>query len=125
MRFEQMMVDGVLVAKVLDSRIVADVAPRFKHQLIDYITAGNRSIVLDMGAVSFIDSSGLGALVSSLKVIGQNGELVLCGTGGTVASMFKLTRMDKVFRMFDTSEEAVAALSFDDGVSVEPASLND
>ena len=124
MRFEQIMVGSVLVAKVLDSRIGADVAPRFKHQLIDYINEGNRSIVLDMRAVSFIDSSGLGALVSSLKMIGQDGELVLCGTGGTVASMFKLTRMDKVFRMFDTAEEAVAALSSSRGVSVEPATVN-
>ena len=124
MRFEQTMVGDVLVAKVLDSRIVADVAPRFKHQLIGYITGGNRSIVLDMKAVSFIDSSGLGALVSSLKMIGRDGDLVLCGTGGTVASMFKLTRMDKVFRMFSTTEEAVAALTLDSGVSVEQASLS-
>jgi anti-sigma B factor antagonist len=124
MRFEQTMVGSVLVAKVLDSRIVADVAPRFKHQLIDYISGGNRSIVLDMRAVSFIDSSGLGALVSSLKVIGQDGDLVLCGTNGTVASMFKLTRMDKVFRMFGTTEEAVAALASDNGAFVEPATVN-
>jgi anti-sigma B factor antagonist len=123
MRFEQTIVGDVLVAKVLDSRIVADVAPRFKHQLTDYITGGNRSIVLDLGAVSFIDSSGLGALVSSLKVIGRDGDLVLCGIAGTVASMFKLTRMDKVFRMYGTTEEAVAAISSDDGVSVEQAAL--
>lgn len=124
MRFEQTMVGDVLVAKVLDSRIVAEVAGRFKHQLIDYVEGGNRSIVLDMRAVSFIDSSGLGALVSSLKVIGRDGDLVLCGTGGTVASMFKLTRMDKVFRMFGTTEEAVAALSSATGVCVESAAVN-
>jgi anti-sigma B factor antagonist len=104
---------------------VADVAPGFKHQLIDYITEGNRSIVLDLRAVSFIDSSGLGALVSSLKVIGKEGDLVLSGTGGTVASMFKLTRMDKVFRIFGTTEEAVAALSWNDGDDVAAATAND
>src|SRR3954454_18245678 len=124
MRFEQTEKGDVLVAKVLDSRIVADVAPRFKHQLIDYINEGNRSIVLDLKAVSFIDSSGLGALVSSLKAIGGDGDLVLCGTGGTVASMFKLTRMDKVFRMFGTTEEAVAALTSDSGARVESAAVN-
>ena len=124
MRFEHTIVGDVLVARVLDSRIVADVAPRFKHQLIDYVTSGNRSIVLDMQAVSFIDSSGLGALVSSLKAIGRDGDLVLCGTGGTVTSMFKLTRMDKVFRMFGTTEEAVAALSRDNGVPLESAPVN-
>ena len=124
MRFEHTKMGNVLVARVLDNRIVAEVAPRFKHQLIDYISEGNRAIVLDMRAVNFIDSSGLGALVSSLKAIGNDGDLVLSGAGGTVASMFKLTRMDKVFRMFGTTEEAVAALSFDGGVQGEPAAAN-
>ena len=124
MRFEHTQMGDVLVAKVLDSRIVADVAPRFKHQLIEYVNNGHRSIVLDLGAVSFIDSSGLGALVSSLKALGKEGDLVLCGTGGTVVSMFRLTRMDKVFRMFGTSEEAIMALSSERGAAVEPATLN-
>ena len=124
MRFEQSQIGDVLVAKVLNSRIVAEVAPRFKHQLIGYITQGHRSIVLDLQAVSFIDSSGLGALVSSLKAIGNGGDLVLCGAGGTVVSMFKLTRMDKVFRMFNTPEEAVAALSCENGAAVEPTTIN-
>lgn len=124
MRFEHTQMGDVLVAKVLDSRIVADVAPRFKNQLIEYVNNGHRSIVLDLGAVSFIDSSGLGALVSSLKALGKEGDLVLCGTGGTVVSMFRLTRMDKVFRMFGTSEEAITALASERGAAVEPATLN-
>ena len=124
MRFEENKVGDVLVAKVLESRIVSDVAPRFKSQITDYISSGNRSIVLDLGAVSFIDSSGLGALVASLKALGKEGDLVLSGTAGTVVSMFKLTRMDKVFRMFGTTEEAIAALSCAAGVPFEPSSSN-
>ena len=123
MRFEETKAGDVLVAKVLESRIVAEVAPRFKQQLLHYIGAGNRSIVLDIRAVTFIDSSGLGALVSTLKAMGRDGDLVLCGTTGTVVSMFRLTRMDKVFRMFETAEAAVAALSCV-GVSGEPASVS-
>ena len=124
MRFEQTEKGNVLVAKVLDSRIVADVAPRFKHQLINYVNNGHRSIVLDLEAVSFIDSSGLGALVSGLKAIGKDGDLVLSGTCGNVTSMFKLTRMDKVFRMFGTQEEAIEALSRHNGAVVEQATAN-
>ena len=124
MRFEETKIGDILVAKVLESRIVSDVAPRFKHQIIDYISSGNRSIVLDLEAVSFIDSSGLGALVSSLKAIGKEGDLVLSGTGGSVVSMFKLTRMDKVFQMFGTTAEAVAALSGAAGVSFDASSSN-
>lgn len=124
MRFEQIEKGNVLVAKVLDSRIVADVAPRFKHQLINYVNNGHRSIVLNLEAVSFIDSSGLGALVSGLKAIGKDGDLVLSGTSGNVTSMFKLTRMDKVFRMFGTQEEAIEALSGRNGAVGEQATVN-
>jgi anti-sigma B factor antagonist len=111
MRFEANKVEGVLVAKVLDGRIAADIAPRFKAHLSEYISEGNRSIVLDLANVTFIDSSGLGALVSSLKAMGKDGDLVVSGARGSVASMFKLTRMDKVFRMFENNALAVAALS--------------
>lgn len=111
MRFEENKVGDVLVAKVLDGRIAADVAPRFKAHLAEYMSKGNRSIVLDLTAVTFIDSSGLGALVSSLKSMQKDGDLVVSGAHGAVASMFKLTRMDKVFRMYENNEAAVAALS--------------
>ncbi|MEO8661611.1 MAG: STAS domain-containing protein [Bryobacteraceae bacterium] len=111
MRFEEIRVGSVLVAKVLDGRIAADVAPRFKSKLAEYMVDGNRSIVIDLGSVSFIDSSGLGALVSSLKSMGKDGDLVISSAQGTVATMFKLTRMDKVFRMYDNCDAAVAALS--------------
>lgn len=111
MRFEENKIGSVLVAKVLEVRIVAEVAPYFKSQLAEYMHQGNRSIVLDLGSVNFIDSSGLGALVSSLKSMGQDGDLVVSGAHGSVASMFKLTRMDKVFRMYESCDAAVAALS--------------
>jgi anti-sigma B factor antagonist len=111
MRFEDNQVGDVLVTKVLDGRIAADVAPRFKAHLAECVRMGNHSIVLDLATVTFIDSSGLGALVASLKLMGTDDDLVISGAHGTVASMFKLTRMDKVFRMYVSSEEAVSALS--------------
>jgi anti-sigma B factor antagonist len=111
MRFEESKIGSVLVAKILESRISADVAASFKEDLINYITKGNHVLVLDMSQVTFIDSSGLGALIASLKIMGDDGELVLCGARDTVDSMFKLTRMNKVFRMFSSPEEAVSSLS--------------
>jgi len=111
MRFEEHQIGDVLVIKVLESRIAADVAARFKQGLIEYVNKGHRLLVLDLSDVTFVDSSGLGALIGSLKTIGDNGELALCHLRETVASMFKLTRMNKVFRMFDGPEQAAAALS--------------
>lgn len=111
MRFEENTEGNVLVVKVLESRITADIAPRFKEELIAYVKKGNRLILLDLSDVTFIDSSGLGALIGSLKSMGTEGELALCCAREQVSSMFKLTRMNKVFRMFTNREEATSALA--------------
>lgn len=111
MQFEESTIKNALVVRIHESRIVADVAPQFKEGLIKYVQSGNRNIVLDLREVTFIDSSGLGALIGSLKAMGSDGELVLCGARDAVVNMFKLTRMDKVFQIFGTPEEAASALS--------------
>jgi anti-sigma B factor antagonist len=111
MRFEEGTINGILVVKVLESRIVADIAPQFKADLIAYVQHGNKRIILDLSDVTFIDSSGLGALIGTLKAVGSDGELVFCGAHGAVVSMFKLTRMDKVFRIFDSPAKAASALA--------------
>lgn len=67
--------------------------------------------MLDLSEVDFIDSSGLGAIVSSLKAVGKQGNLIICGIGETVLSLFRLTRMDRVFQIVSSPEEAVRALS--------------
>jgi len=109
-QFEESTISNALVIRVLDSRIVADVAPQFKEALVGYIKGGEKNIILDLSAVTFIDSSGLGALIGSLKAMGKDGELILCGVRDSVVSMLKLTRMDKIFQIFGTLEEAIAAL---------------
>jgi anti-sigma B factor antagonist len=110
MRFEERKIGDVFVAKVLESRITSDVAAGFKADLIGYVADGQRKFVLDLGNVTFIDSSGLGALIACLKAVGDGSEIALSGARETVANMFKLTRMNKVFRMFSTPEDAAAAL---------------
>lgn len=111
MQFAESTVKDVLVVKVLNSRIVADGAPQFKAGLIDYVNKADRNIILDLSLVTFIDSSGLGALIGVLKAMGRERELALSGAGDAVVDMFKLTRMNKVFRMFASPEEAASALA--------------
>jgi len=95
----------------LEKRIDAATATEFKQQMSDWIGAGNRRIVLNLMEVDFIDSSGLGAIVSSLKKIGGEGDLVICVVKETVMSLFRLTRMNRVFDIFSSEDEAVRALS--------------
>ena len=101
----------VLVVKPLESRLDASLAVDFKDKMAEYIDQGNDQIVLNISDVDFIDSSGLGALVTSLKLQKDEGGIVICGAKDTIKSMFRLTRMDRVFRIFDYEDEAVDVLS--------------
>jgi len=103
-------VEDVLVVQPLYTRLDAQEAEGFKAHLGQRIQEGQAKIVLDLSRVDFIDSSGLGAIVASLKRLGGHGSLSLCGIRGPIVSLFKLTRMDRVFPMFATEEEAIAAL---------------
>lgn len=97
-----------LVLEVPDKRLDAHIAVNFKDVIGKYIDEGERRIILDLSGVEFIDSSGLGALVSSLKRMGQKGDLALCGLQSRPMSMVKLTRMDRVFSIYETVEDTLA-----------------
>lgn len=56
--------------------------------------------------VEFMDSSSLGTMVGILKMVGGKGDLMISGAQGIVADLFKLTRMDRVFRMTASVDEA-------------------
>lgn len=101
---------NVLVVTLPEKRLDARTAGAFKEKMIEFVRSGQTRIALDIHEIEFIDSSGLGAIVSVLKQLGGQGDLVICGARDTVTSMFKLTRLDKVFQMFPGTSEAVAAL---------------
>jgi anti-sigma B factor antagonist len=111
MRLEIKKLGRVTVVRSLESRMDAKVANDFKTEIGRIVEEDNRWIVFDVSEIAFIDSSGLGAIVSSLKMLGNEGDLVIAGAGETVLSLFKLTRMDRVFQMFATEKEAVESLA--------------
>jgi len=103
---------GVTVVSVLETRIDATVSDEFKLAVATSVDRGTLLVVLDMTAVSFIDSTGLGALVGGFKgVSAKGGRLVVSGLQPGVASLFKLTRMDKVFEVRATTAEAIDLLA--------------
>jgi len=104
-------VGDVLIVQPMQQRLDAQEAGGFKAHMGKHMSEGHTKIVLDLSRVEFIDSSGLGVMVSSLKMLRGNGSLSLCGIRETIMTMFKLTRMDRVFPIFATAEEAIASLS--------------
>jgi anti-sigma B factor antagonist len=99
------------VVQVHDTRIDAAVAIEFKDAMRAQTDGGSDTVVLDLSAVEFIDSSGLGAIVAAMKHMGQARKLVLAGLTPTVAKVFRLTRMDSVFSVFPTLDGAMTELN--------------
>jgi anti-sigma B factor antagonist len=112
MKIADRKVGANIVFEVLESRPGADKAVAFKEAVGRHLDGGAASsVVLDLSKVDFIDSSGLGAILSILKRMPKGTELILCGTTDPVTSMFKLTRLDRVFTMKKNVDEAVSTLS--------------
>ncbi len=99
------------VVSVLEARIDAAVALAFKDAMRQSTDGGEADVVLDLGQVTFIDSSGLGAIVATMKFLAPDRKLILAGLTPAVDKVFKLTRMDTVFSVFNTLEQALAKQS--------------
>ena len=110
MQLESTNKNGILVLTLLDKRLDAKLAVDFREAMSEIIKTNPQGIAFDMSSIEFIDSSGLGAIVACLKLMGTKGRLVLYGLKTPVVSMFKLTRMDRVFNVYDTEEQALQAL---------------
>lgn len=90
-------------------RATAEIAGEFKNLLVSLIEEKKiKKILIDMSNVEFADSSFLGSIVSGLKKISQNnGDIKICGLQPPVDEMFKLTRLFKVFDIFEGRDEAI------------------
>ncbi len=97
------------IITVNDSRIDAAVALEFKEKMREETESGHDYVILNLEQVQFVDSSGLGAIVASMKMLGKGRKLALAGMTPTVDKVFRLTRMDSVFPIYASLDEAVAA----------------
>jgi anti-sigma B factor antagonist len=99
--------NGVIVVQVEGQLIVGN-----RHELNDLVQAalerGDRRLLIDFSRTGYIDSSGLGALVSISKRIRETGgELRLSGLNDDLRSLFELTKLDTLFAITETPEQAL------------------
>lgn len=98
--------DGVVVVSC-DGRLNMVAAPPLTSLLRSLVEEGTTRIVVDLADTSFVDSSGLGALVGGLKHARQaGGDLRLAAAGEQVRTVLQLTNLDRVLRPHDTVEDA-------------------
>ena len=97
--------DATLIT-VLESRIDAASAIAFKDRMRDLTTDGQGRVVLELADVNFVDSSGLGAIVAVMKLLGPERPLELATLSPMVEKVFRLTRMGSVFTIHSSASSA-------------------
>ncbi len=107
MEITQKTIDEKTCVISLEGTLNARSADQVKEVFREVAGRGIRKVVLDLGNVPFIDSSGLAALVSGLKTLNEkNGSLKLAALQSQADLLFKLTMFDKVFEIFPDVEAA-------------------
>ncbi|GAB3818119.1 STAS domain-containing protein [Tessaracoccus terricola] len=98
--------DGYAVVAVT-GRFTAAGAPQLRQAAGDVVAAGKCRIVVDLAGCTFIDSSGLGALISALKAARvAGGDLKIAAAPDNVLSVLRLTNLDRVLHNHPTPESA-------------------
>jgi anti-sigma B factor antagonist len=82
-------------------------APDFREVVLEQIAAGRHRVVVDLSAIDFLDSSGLGALIGCLKSARQaGGDLRIAAPTAQVSMVLKLSNLDRVLASHPTAEAA-------------------
>ena len=98
------------IVRPVAERLDIEVASDFRSMLLSLIEQGNRHLVIDLKDVTFIDSSGLGALVSALKTLKRSsgsGDVRLARVQPPVISLLEIIRLNRVFTSYASVEQAI------------------
>jgi anti-sigma B factor antagonist len=100
--------NGIVVITVREERLDAHNSSDLKLEMQKVFEGGKKNLLVDLKDIRFIDSSGLGALVSGFKnATSHHGNMKLASLQPQVKSMFELTRLHRVFEIFGTAPEAI------------------
>jgi anti-sigma B factor antagonist len=111
-------VDLSFSENTIESQVIVEVrgevdvhsAPQLRDRLTEVIDSGQKSVVVDLTRLSFIDSTGLGALVAVLNhAKGTDAALRVACSSERLLKVFRITGLDSVFSIFDSVRLAVAA----------------
>ncbi len=102
---------STLVARPLGRWLDGHTAPELQRAVATGIDGGARSVVLDLGEVTTVDSAGLGTMVRLLKLIPEGGKLVLCSCRPQVAELLERGRLDSILVAYPDADAAIRALT--------------
>ena len=99
---------GDVVVVDVEGQLIVGNRQELKQKVLEQLENGDRKFVIDFSNTGYIDSSGLGVLVSlSKKIREQGGELRLANLNDDLKTLFELTKLDTLFQIADTRDRAL------------------
>jgi anti-sigma B factor antagonist len=109
MEIKEEKIDNVYLLKLM-GRLDASCASQLKDAVLAMIDAGKLKVLIDMAAVDFVDSSGLGTLVTCLRSVSKaGGTFKITSLNENPKSLFESTRLDRVFELYDSRNAALSS----------------
>lgn len=102
--------DSSVIVVGVDGQLIVGNRHELKKRVVDALGAGDTKFVIDFSSTGYIDSSGLGVLVSLAKKVREaGGDLKLAALNEDLRTLFELTKLDTLFTIADSAEEAVSS----------------
>ena len=99
----------ITILQIEGDTLDASNATEFKNEINAILEQSQVKVLLDMQNLKFVDSSGLGAIISCLrKLKSVGGDLKLCQMSASVRALFELVRLHRIFDIFDSRDEGIA-----------------
>ncbi len=100
--------DGVVVLEPEGKIMGGPEATELRNQLYELIAKNQKKVVIDLENVEWMNSTGLGILISGMTSLRNNkGELKLAAVSEKVANLFEITKLNNVFESFNSTDDAV------------------
>ncbi len=101
---------GVIEAK--GSLVGGEETDELRSAVADFVEQGNKKLIIDLGKVTYLNSTAIGVLVQAHTTYTRNkGQIKLCGINNSINNIFVITKLTLVFDIAESRDEAVKALS--------------
>ena len=99
---------NAVVIELKGKLVGGPLSSEFSKTLYDNLDKGKKNVVVDLGGLSFVNSSGLGILISGLTSMRKNGgDLKLANISNKIQGLLSITKLNQIFDQYDTADEAV------------------
>ncbi|MCD6379717.1 STAS domain-containing protein [bacterium] len=112
MRYKSIEIEGVVIIELSGKLMGGDDSSKFRDLIYDLLEKNKKNIVVNLGKVSWINSAGMGILISGYTTMRKHqGDLKLLNVSNKIKSLLYVTKLNLIFESFDNEIEAVQSYS--------------